>query len=161
MSSRPLAIAVDEVKSRFIAENPKSDALHTSRLDYLPNGNTRSVLHYYPFPVCFRSGRGCYLTSVDGKEYIDFLGEYTAGLFGHSHPVILDSLKYALYNGVNLGGVNELEGQLAEAMCKRFGLGRVRFTNSATEANVMALAAAKIYTGRQKVGTIRSLWIKF
>lgn len=49
--------------------------------------------------------------------------------------------------------MNELGGQLAQTMCEIFGLDRVRFANSATEANIMALAAAKHYTGRQKVGS--------
>lgn len=152
MLSRSLATALDSVKSRFIAENPVSQTLHTDRLQHLPNGNTRTTLHYYPFPVCFKSGSGCFLTSVDGKEYIDFLGEYTAGIFGHSHPVILEALGKALLSGVNFGGVNEQEGQLAQKMCETFALDKVRFTNSATEANIMALAAAKHYTGRKKVG---------
>lgn len=152
MASTALATALDSIKSRFIAENPVSEALHTGRLQHLPNGNTRTTLHYYPFPVCFKSGSRCFLTSVDGKEYIDFLGEYTAGIFGHSHPVIIEALGKALLSGLNFGGVNELEGQLAQKMCETFALDKVRFTNSATEANIMALAAAKHYTGRKKVG---------
>lgn len=153
MTSTSLSTALASVKSRFIAENPVSEALHTGRLQHLPDGNTRTTLHYYPFPVCFRSGSGCFLTSVDGKEYLDFLGEYTAGIFGHSHPVILEALGNALLNGIGFGGVNELEGRLAQKMCETFGLGKVRFTNSATEANIMALAAAKHFTGRKKVGS--------
>lgn len=153
MSPTPLSTALDNVKSRFIAQNSVSEALHAGRLQHLPNGNTRTSLHYDPFPICFKSGSGCFLTSVDGKEYLDFLGEYTAGLFGHSHPVILEALRNALLSGINLGGVNEFEGQLAQNMCETFGLDKVRFTNSATEANIMALAAAKHYTGRRKVGS--------
>ena len=36
-------------------------------------------------------------------------------------------------------------------MCERFGLDRVRFTNSGTEANLFAITAARMLTGRSKV----------
>lgn len=108
--------ALNEVKSRFVAENAVSEALHASKVQHLPNGNTRTVLHYHPFPVCFKSRNGCFLTLVDGREYRDFMREYTAGLFGHPHPVIIGSLRDTLSNGINFGGVNELEGQLAQTM---------------------------------------------
>ncbi|MEJ7721604.1 MAG: aminotransferase class III-fold pyridoxal phosphate-dependent enzyme [Ilumatobacteraceae bacterium] len=40
---------------------------------------------------------------------------------------------------------------LAELMCERFGIERVRFTNSGTEANLMAIATAQRATGRRTV----------
>lgn len=101
MASTSLVTALNEVKSRFVAGNAVSEALHTSRVQHLPNRNTHTVLHYHPFPVCFKSENGCFLTLVDKKEYLDFLGGYTAGLFRHSHPVIIDSLRDALSNGIN------------------------------------------------------------
>ncbi|MEZ5252170.1 MAG: aminotransferase class III-fold pyridoxal phosphate-dependent enzyme, partial [Ilumatobacteraceae bacterium] len=36
-------------------------------------------------------------------------------------------------------------------MCERFGLDRVRFTNSGTEANLMAITTATQFTGRSKL----------
>ena len=36
-------------------------------------------------------------------------------------------------------------------MCERFGLDRVRFTNSGTEANLFAITTARMATGREKV----------
>ena len=59
----------------------------------LPGGNTRSVLHFDPFPLAFERGEGAHLWSLDGDRYTDFLGEFTAGLYGHSHPVILDAIR--------------------------------------------------------------------
>jgi glutamate-1-semialdehyde 2,1-aminomutase len=44
-----------------------------------------------------------------------------------------------------------VEARFARAVCERFGLERVRFTNSGTEANLLALSLARIFTHRPKV----------
>jgi glutamate-1-semialdehyde 2,1-aminomutase len=80
------------------------------------------------------------------------LGEYTAGLYGASHPVIRRAIDTALDNGINLGAHNTLEAQLAALVTQRFpSVDLVRFTNSGTEANLMAIATARHATGRSKI----------
>lgn len=80
------------------------------------------------------------------------MGEYTAGIYGHSHPKIRAAIDSALDNGINFGGVNEAEAKLAEVVCDRFpSIDLVRFTNSGTEANLMAIAAARAQTKRNKI----------
>lgn len=76
----------------------------------------------------------------------------TAALFGHSHPLITSALINAIQStGLNLGGTTKLEAQHAALLCERFNLDLIRFTNSGTEANLHAIAAAKRFTGRRKV----------
>ena len=53
--------------------------------------------------------------------------------------------------GMNIGGTTAQERIFASELCKRFGLERIRFANSGTEANLHALQAAKIFTGKRKV----------
>lgn len=120
----------------------------------MPGGNTRSVLHYFPFPLSFQSGQGCHVTSLDGDEYLDFVSEYSAALFGHSHPAIIDAVQTAVQNrGFSLGGPSVDEVTLAKHIVGRFkSIDKVRFTNSGTEANTMALAVALAHTRRKKVG---------
>ena len=43
------------------------------------------------------------------------------------------------------------EARFARAVCERFGLERVRFTNSGTEANLLAISLGRIFTRRKKV----------
>jgi glutamate-1-semialdehyde 2,1-aminomutase len=84
------------------------------------------------------------------------LGEYTAGLFGHSEKRILDVAKAAMDNGINLAGAGAKEVRFAELVCARFpSMDRVRFTNSGTEANIMALSAARAFTGRAEIMVAR------
>jgi glutamate-1-semialdehyde 2,1-aminomutase len=147
-----LSEALEAARTHYVAANPASLALHSRAERSLPGGNTRTVLFYGPFPLRFAGGDGCHLTDVDGHGYVDFLAEYTAGMFGHSHPVIRRAIERALDFGVNIGGHTEHEVNLAEAVTARFpSMERVRFTNSGTEGNLMAISLARAFTGRSKV----------
>lgn len=96
-----------------------------------------------------------YLTltlSQDGHEYVDLLGEYTAGLYGHSEALIVKAISEAAKRGLNYGGQHEDEAKLAALIKERFpSIDLLRFTNSGTEATLMALAVAKAYTGKKKI----------
>jgi glutamate-1-semialdehyde 2,1-aminomutase len=144
--------ALAEARERFVERNPKSRALHEEACAAMPGGNTRTVLFYTPFPVVMASGEGCRLRDADGHEYLDFLGEYTAGIYGHSHPLIRAALDRALDGGIDLAAHNLAEAKLARVVCDRFpSIELVRFTNSGTEANLMALATVTVATGRRKI----------
>ncbi|MBM3532661.1 MAG: aspartate aminotransferase family protein [Alphaproteobacteria bacterium] len=147
-----IASALTEARADFVKRNPKSQKLHEDACGSLPGGNTRTVLFYGPFPVTMVKGQGANLWDADGKKYIDFLGEYTAGIYGHSHPVIRKAIDRALDDGINRGAHNQMEGKLAALICARFPtIELVRFTNSGTEANLMAITLARAFTGRKKV----------
>jgi glutamate-1-semialdehyde 2,1-aminomutase len=135
----------------FIAKRPETAAMHERAKAVMPGGNTRTVLFSQPFPIRVAKAEGCRLTDVDGHEYMDFVGEYSAGIYGHSHPKITAAVKSAMGQGLNIGAQHEQEVAFAEAVTKRFALDRVRFTNSGTEANMMALSAARNFTGRPAI----------
>ena len=144
--------ALDEARARYTAANPASLAAHVEATAVMPGGNTRTVLFHAPFPLTMARGEGCRLWDADGHQYIDMLGEYTAGLYGHSNPVIRAAIDGALDGGWNLGGHGVMEARLARLVCDRFpSLDLVRFTNSGTEANLMAIATALAVTGRRRV----------
>jgi len=147
-----LAATVARYAESYARRNPASQAQFDKALAVMPGGNTRSVLFYEPFPLAIRRGESCRLWDIDGHEYLDFLAEFTAGIYGHSNPVIRAAIDKALDDGINLSGHNLLESELARLICDRFpSMQRLRFTNSGTEANLMAIAAAKAHTGRGKV----------
>ncbi len=151
LANTDLETALGEARQAYVARNPRSLARFNDATAAMPGGNTRTVLHYDPFPLAMARGQGCRLWDLDGAEYIDFLGEYTAGLYGHSHPVIRAAIDRALDQGISFGASNATEARFAAAVCARFALDRVRFTNSGTEANLMALATACAVTGRRGV----------
>jgi glutamate-1-semialdehyde 2,1-aminomutase len=146
------AAQLAEAEARYVRANPESLRLHEERARFMPGGNTRTTIHQPPFPLTIVRGEGAHITDADGHEYVDFLGEYTAGLYGHSHPVIIEAIRQALTDGIVLGAPNRYETVLAEAVCARFpAIDLVRFCNSGTEANLLALALSRAVTERSGV----------
>src|SRR5262245_34635810 len=92
--------AVRAARAAYVARNPLSAAQHAEAETVMPGGNTRTVLFYEPFPLTIVRGEGCELWDADGHRYLDFMGEYTAGLSGHSNPVITAAIKAAIDNGL-------------------------------------------------------------
>jgi glutamate-1-semialdehyde 2,1-aminomutase len=146
-----LELTLRDAKESYVTRNPRSLARYVEATAVMPGGNTRTVLHYDPFPLAMARGEGCRLFSADGGEYIDFIGEYTAAIYGHSQPLIRQAVDRTLDAGINFGASNMMEAEFARAVCRRFNLERVRFTNSGTEANLMALVIACAVTGRRGV----------
>ncbi len=147
-----LNTALQEAERRFTAANPRSEQRFRKAAESMPGGNTRTVLHYSPFPVAFQGGSGAKLTDIDGHTYTDFLGEFSAGLYGHSDPRIVAAAQKAIAAGLALGGPNEHEAELASLVKARFpSIDLMRFCNSGTEANLMALATARAITGRSHI----------
>lgn len=151
-----LEAALAEARENYSSIRPNSATAHEAARKVMPGGNTRTTLFYTPFPTAMKSGQGCYLEDIDGNKYLDLCGEYTAGLFGHSDPRIQALLFQVIQNGISLASVGENEAKLAAILCARFpALELVRFTNSGTESNLMALAAARAHTGRSKIIAFR------
>ena len=147
-----LAAAVADARHRFVDRRPAGREWAERAESVLPGGNTRTVLRVEPFPIRIARADGARLWDVDGHEYVDLLGDFTNGLLGHSPKSVLAAVTRALADGWALGGVHRDEVRLAELVVERFpSIDQVRFTNSGTEANLMAIAAATHHTGRRRI----------
>ncbi|KAM5358084.1 hypothetical protein ACJZ2D_015621 [Fusarium nematophilum] len=94
---------LDALVTDFITQNPGSQAAVEKARKGIPGGTTRSVLESDPFPLVVKSGKAATLTSVDGKTYTDFQSDFTAGLFGHSHPDLQEAITKTAHSGFSLG----------------------------------------------------------
>jgi glutamate-1-semialdehyde 2,1-aminomutase len=65
--------ALRAAEARFIANNPLSKAQHDLAADTLPGGNTRTLLHTSPFPLCMKQGKDAYVWDLDGHKYFHHL----------------------------------------------------------------------------------------
>lgn len=142
---------ISKARNNFADRNPQSRKYFDEARKFLPGGHTRTVLTHAPFPLVFVSGEASTLKDSDGHVYIDMIGDYTAGLLGHSEHRVIDAVTAVLKTNVSVGGIHPAEARLAKLMCDRFALERVRFTNSGTEANLMAITTAMQATGRSKI----------
>jgi len=109
--------AIEDARGRYLSANPLSMAADKSAERYLPGGNTRTVLHYEPFPLTMVAGEGAELVDLDGHRYVDYVGEYSAGLFGHSDERIKAAVREAMEGGISMGAPTTYERKLAELLC--------------------------------------------
>jgi ornithine--oxo-acid transaminase len=65
--------------------------------------HTYGANHYSRLKMVVRKMEGSWLTSLDGKKYLDCLAAYSAANPGHHHPKIVQALVEALYG--NYGSV--------------------------------------------------------
>jgi glutamate-1-semialdehyde 2,1-aminomutase len=143
---------LDDARQRYAAANPNSQEADKQAERYMPGGNTRNVLYHEPFPLTMTAGEGAELVDMDGHRYVDFVSEFSAGLFGHSDPHIKSAIREGLDHGIAIGGSTGYERELARLLCERFdSLQQLRFCNSGTEAGLMAITTARVVTGRDKV----------
>ena len=129
----------------------------------LPGGNTRTASFYSPFPLGLDRGLGCVVWDVDGNEYLDFLNNYTALVHGHAHPVITDAICRTSARGTVMAAPIRLHAELADRIKARFpSIELLRYTNSGTEAVMMAVRAARAFTGRETIvkamGSFHGSW---
>ncbi|MDO9062589.1 MAG: aminotransferase class III-fold pyridoxal phosphate-dependent enzyme, partial [Bradyrhizobium sp.] len=134
--------------------DPKSNSqkLYTRAQSSLPGGNTRTTVFMKPYPIYAARGEGCRVFDVDGNEFIDCINNFTALIHGHGHPALVAAATKQLALGSAFGLPTESEIDLAELLVARLpSVEQVRFTNSGTEAVMMALKAARAFTGRPKI----------
>ena len=120
--------------------------------DVMPSGYTRHLVVQKPNPTYADFGEGCWLTDVEGNRRIDWVNNFSSLIHGHNKREIVDVL--AAQAGRLMSAVlpTEWEVELATILCERIpSIERVRFMNSGTEANQIAVKAARAYTGKPKI----------
>lgn len=137
----------------------RSQALHTRARAALPGGNTRTTVYLSPYPVYASHGEGCRVHDVDGNVLIDCINNFTALIHGHVQPDVNAAVCRQLERGTAFGMPTESEILLAELLAERVpGIEHIRFTNSGTEAVMMALKAARAYTGRARIAKVEGAY---
>jgi glutamate-1-semialdehyde 2,1-aminomutase len=118
----------------------------------IPGGNTRSLAYFPPYPLAISSGSGCRISDADGNEFIDLLNNYTASVHGHAVPAVNEAMREQAARGTVFPAPAELQAELAERIIARVAsVEKLRFANSGTEAVMVAVRAARAFTGREKI----------
>lgn len=131
---------------------PGSAALHQRAQAALPGGDTRTVTFFTPHPLYIDRAAGAEMWDVDGRRYLDFLGNYTSLVHGHAHPRILEAIAGQAARVTAHAAGSQAAVELAERICGRMAaVEQVRFCNSGTEAVMNAVRAARAFTGRSTI----------
>ncbi len=103
-------------------------------------------------PPFIASGKGAYLTDVDGNRYVDYVGSWGPLILGHAHPAVLRAIAKAARGGTSFGAPTAGEVAIAEKVCAALpSVQQVRFVSSGTEATMSAIRLARAATGRNKI----------
>jgi glutamate-1-semialdehyde 2,1-aminomutase len=145
--------------NRYLEPNSHSAALYARARAVMPGGNTRTTVFSAPHPAYIASARGATVTDVEGQSRLDFVNNYTALIHGHAHPRIVEAVSRQLALGTAVSFPTETEVRLAELLVDRVdSIERIRFTNSGTEAVMMAVQAARAFTGKTKIARFDGLY---
>ncbi|WP_342426071.1 amino acid adenylation domain-containing protein [Paenibacillus sp. FSL L8-0502] len=111
----------------------------------------RPVLKEMVYQIVSQRADGSKIWDLDGNEYVDLTMGFGVNLFGHNPAFIREEIEEELKNGMCVGPMSNMAGQVAERICKMTGVERIALYNSGTEAVMVALRLARAATGRAKV----------
>lgn len=115
------------------------------------NSPSRGAAVYSPGPVVLERGQGSHVWDVDGNRYVDFMMSFGALIHGHAHPKMVEVVSGAMAEGSHFAAATPAETKAAERFLRMVPNAEVvRFTNTGSEANMLALRLARAHTGRTK-----------
>jgi glutamate-1-semialdehyde 2,1-aminomutase len=138
-----------QIERTYRKRTPYSADWHTRAQRVMPGGDTRSSTYFEPYPTVIERSAGAYLYDMDGNVLLDFLNNYTALVHGNAFAPVLEAAQKQIEKGTAWAAPNEHQLELAELLCRRVpSVAQLRFTNSGTEATMLAIRAARAFTGR-------------
>src|SRR6266849_2839473 len=136
-------------------KSDKSARLFARAQDLIPGGVNSPVRAFRAVggtPLFIKSAQGPFITDVDGRRYIDYVGSWGPMILGHADPEIVAALQAVAAYGTSFGAPNELEVELAEEIADAMpSIEMVRMVNSGTEAAMSAIRLARGITGSDKL----------
>jgi len=129
-----------------------SEALYRRAEKVLPSGIAHDIRIMKPFPLYVDRAQGSRKWDVDGNEYIDYWMAHGGLMLGHNPPEVVEAVAAQIPKGAHFGACHRQEVEWAELIVEMVPSAEmVRFTNSGTEAVMLALKLARAYTGKDKV----------
>lgn len=141
-----------EIEARYRALTPRSAELFARAGTVFPGGFTRDAIMRSPYAPFVVEGHGSTLIDADGRRITDLWFNATSLPLGHAHPAVTGAAQKQLGRGTAYFAPTEHELALAELLIERIpSAERIRFTNSGSEAVMMALRFARAARGRSTV----------
>ena len=145
------ATAAVPLVDQYIAAFPGSKQRFEKARGIFPTGVTHDTRMMEPFPIYISRAQGAYKWDVDGHRLIDYFVGHGSHLLGHCPAEVVTAVQEQMAKGTHPGACHDLEiewGQLVQQLVP--SADRVRFTGSGTEATLMALRLARLFTGRPR-----------
>ena len=145
--------------NRFLDPGSQCAEWYREAIRFIPGGTSKANLHMRPHPLYVRGGINCWATDLEGVERLDCINNFTSLIHGHAFPPVVQAVTAQLSRGTNFAFSTPDELLLAKLLVERIpGLDLVRFGNSGTEAVMMAIKAARAFTGRDRIAKIEGAY---
>lgn len=135
----------------FMSRVPKSVEMHQQASKSIPGGVPSSWASSRPTPIWVSHGKGQHVWDVDGNKYVDFHAGYGANVVGHANPAVVAAVQQRVTLGTHFAQPTPDVIVVAEALAKRFGLPKWRFSNSGSEATMDAIHLMRAVSGRDLI----------
>jgi glutamate-1-semialdehyde 2,1-aminomutase len=136
-------------------QNPRSAARFAEAQQVLAGGNSRLTAYFAPFPFYAERGEACAIYDLDGNRRVDFYNNATSLILGHCNPQVTAAVTAQATRGSAFANPTGPETELATLLTSTIpSVQRLRFTNSGTEGVMLAIRAARAYTGKSKIAKI-------
>jgi glutamate-1-semialdehyde 2,1-aminomutase len=143
---------LDDQNIQYVNKTKNSYRKHDLATKVMPGGNTRTTQWMEPYPFFAENAEGMYINDIDGNHYLDFMLNATTLILGHAHPDIVKTLTQQIQEGTVYSVPTDGQSKLADILVERVpSFEKVRFTNSGTEATMMAIMAARSFTKKTKI----------
>lgn len=107
------------------------------------------------YPEVLEAGSDAHVWDADNHEYIDLIAGLGCVSVGYADKDINKAVWEQMQDGVTFSLPHRLEGEVAEQLTKLFPHTDMwKFGKNGTDATVMAVRAARAYTGRTKIMTV-------
>lgn len=142
-----------------IPVNPVSKS--TNKYYLTRQSQMESNVRSYPrkLPLAIAKAQGCWVTDVEGTDYLDCLAGAGTLALGHNHPAVIQSIQDTVASGLPLHTLDittPLKDAFTEALLEQLPGGKEEYClqfcgPSGADGTEAAIKLAKTYTGRSTV----------
>jgi len=148
-------VSPERLSETYPAHAPASEVAFARAQQVIPGGVNSPVRAFGSVggaPRFMTQGKGCRITDLDGRSYVDLVCSWGPMILGHAHPAVLDAVRSAAGRGLSFGAPTEGEVDLAQEIIARVApVEQVRLVSSGTEATMSAIRLARGVTKRPLV----------
>ncbi|MFM8331369.1 MAG: MupA/Atu3671 family FMN-dependent luciferase-like monooxygenase, partial [Candidatus Methylumidiphilus sp.] len=149
--SQHLAALIERYRAKTAKSRELADACRPALADSRASIGFRFSTKEILYPITGVESTGSKIRDIDGNTYVDLTMGFGVLLFGSRPDFIQQALRAEIEHGFQLGPRSEHMLEITQLFSELTGHERVAFTNSGTEAIMIALRLARTTTGRDKI----------
>jgi glutamate-1-semialdehyde 2,1-aminomutase len=144
---------LQDIVKRYEKNHVKSKKAFERAQKVIPGGVEHNLAFNYPFPLTSKRVFDCYMETLDNVILTDFLMDGGPIILGHNHPGFTEKVISVIKESAPCHGItSEYEYLAAEELQKYFpSCERIRWLQSGTETDMLAIRVARVFTGKKHV----------